>query len=66
MKKQMKREFDKFVKIMEKRLNYGQKKYGDGFMNKNLPNELLDEATDLSNYAFLLYLKAKEFNKKWE
>lgn len=64
MKKKMHSEFNKFVNLMEERMNYGQMKYGDDYKEKDIQKELLDEATDLANYAFLLYLKAKRFNEK--
>lgn len=58
----MKKSFNEFIKVMEKRINYGQKKYGDDYEEKDIKKEMLDEATDLANYAFLLYLKAKKFS----
>lgn len=60
----MHKEFTKFTKVMKDRMDMGLKKYGDNYNQKDILQELLDEAVDLSNYAFLLYLKAKEFNKK--
>jgi len=63
MKKEMQTEFNTYLKAMQKRMDMGQRKYGDNYNQKNLKQELLDEAIDLSNYAFLLYLKAKEYNE---
>jgi hypothetical protein len=59
-----KKEFDKFTAVMWKRLKEGEKKYGNKFKVANIKKEILDEATDLSNYSFLLYLQATKFNKR--
>jgi len=59
-----KKEFEKFTNEMWKRLKLGEKKYGDTFMTDNIKKELLDEATDLSNYALMLYLKALKFERR--
>jgi len=60
----MQAEFNKFIVEMQKRMDLGQEKYGDNYNSKNIKKELLDEAVDLSNYAFLLHLKAQQFNEK--
>jgi hypothetical protein len=59
-----KKEFDKFTRKMWKRLKEGEKKYGKKYKIVNIKNEILDEACDLSNYSYLLFLKVNEFNKK--
>ena len=59
-----KKEFKEFTDVMWKRLKEGEKKYGTKFEVANIKKELLDEATDLSNYSFLLYLQAIKFNEK--
>ncbi len=58
------KEFDKFTEEMWKRLKEGEKKYGTEYQVGDIQRSILEEGTDLSNYAFLLYLKTKQYNKK--
>lgn len=58
-----KREFERFTNKMWKRLKMGEKKYGTKYKTDNISKEMLEEAVDLSNYSFMLYLKSKEYNK---
>lgn len=59
-----KKEFDKFTKEMWNRLKMGEKKYGTNFKTGDIKKAILEEATDLSNYSFMLYLQTTKFNKK--
>lgn len=59
-----KKEFDNFTKEMWKRLKEGEKKYGTEYKVCDIEQSIIEEATDLSNYAFLLFLRTKEYNKK--
>jgi hypothetical protein len=59
-----KKEFDRFTKIMWKRLVDGEKKYGIKYKTAIISQEMLCEAADLSNYSYLLYLKAKKYTKR--
>jgi hypothetical protein len=61
-----KKEFDKFTKVMWERLEMGRKKYGDSFEDDDIIKEMISEATDLSNYALMLFLKSKKFAKKYK
>ena len=64
MKGITKKEFNDFTKEMWKRLKMGEKKYGCEFKIGDIKKAMLEEATDLSNYSFMLYLKGVKFNKK--
>jgi len=64
MKGISKRDFDSFTKKMWERLKMGEKKYGSKFKNGDIKKEMKDEAVDLCNYAFMLYLQSTKFNKK--
>ena len=59
-----KKDFEKFVKEMWERLKKGEKKYGGEYRKADIKKAILEEATDLANYAFMLYLKTKDFTKK--
>ncbi len=65
MKGITKKEFDAFIEEMWKRLKKGEKKYGSEFIENNLAISMVEEATDLANYSFMLFLKANKFNKKY-
>lgn len=54
------KEFNEFTNEMWKRLKEGERKYGTKYEHANIVREMLSEATDLSNYSFLLYLQAKQ------
>jgi len=65
MKGITKKEFDAFIEEMWERLKKGEKKYGSEFIENNLAISMVEEATDLANYSFMLFLKANKFNKKY-
>jgi hypothetical protein len=64
MKGISKKEFNNFTNQMWKRLKLGEKKYGFKFRTANIKKEMLEEAVDLANYDFMLYLKAVKFNRR--
>lgn len=59
-----KKDFDKFTKRMWERLKEGEKKYGEKYKIVNIKKEIEDEAVDLCNYSFMLFLKTKKYNGK--
>jgi hypothetical protein len=65
MKGITKEEFDKFTEEMWNRLKEGEKKYGCEYKNGDLAISMLEEATDLANYAFMIFLKALKFQEKF-
>jgi hypothetical protein len=58
------KDFDKYTNEMWKRLKMGEEKYGCEYKTGDLAQSMLEEGVDLSNYSFMIYLKAKAFNKK--
>jgi len=54
-----KKEFNKFTTEMWKRLKAGEKIYGDKYKSADIAKEMLEECSDISNYALLLYYQAK-------
>ena len=60
------KEFNAYVKEMWRKLKEGEKKYGMKFDTTNIKKEMLEEAVDLSNYSFMLYLQATKFGGKNE
>ena len=61
-----KKQFDKFTKEMWQRLKRGAEKYGDSYVTDDIKKELEDELQDVANYAFMLWLKVLEINKKYK
>jgi len=59
-----KEEFEKFTQEMWKRLKVGEKKYGCQYDTGDLAMSMIEEATDLANYSFMMYLKAIKFYKR--
>jgi len=59
------KDFKKYIKLMKKGLDVGQKKYGDkGIVNNSQIQMMEEEIRDFSTYGFLLYLKLQLFKRK--
>lgn len=65
MKGISKRDFESFTKKMWNRLKEGEKKYGCEYKESDIAKSMSEEAQDLANYSFMLYLKAKKFQQKY-
>jgi len=55
-----------FFKICYERLNEGEKVHGEKFETLDLFKEIEEELADVSNYAFLQYLKVLQLKAKVE
>lgn len=53
-----------FFKICYSRLEMGEKEDGDRFESLDLIEEIIEELADVSNYAFLQYLKLVKLKEK--
>jgi hypothetical protein len=53
-----------FFKICYSRLEMGEKEDGDRFESLDLIEEIIEELADVSNYAFLQYLKLLKLREK--
>jgi len=53
-----------FFKMCYERLEAGEKMYGDRFAELDLPKEIEQELADISNYAFLQYVKVQRLKSK--
>jgi len=60
----MKKELEEFFKRCYVRLEMGEKKFGYRFESLNLLEEIIDELADISNYAFLQYVKLTKIREK--
>jgi len=59
------KDFKKYIKLMKKGLEIGQKKYGDeGLMGDDQIVMMEEEIRDFSTYGFLLYLKLQLLKRK--
>ncbi len=65
MKGISKKQFDKFTSEMWIRLKEGEKKYGTEYKNSIISQAMLEEATDLANYSFMIYLKSLIYEKEF-
>jgi len=61
---EMKRFLKEFFKRCYNRLEIGERKGGDRFESLDLFEEIGDELADVSNYAFLQYVKLLKLKKK--
>lgn len=66
MSKINRKDFNKFIKDMWKRLERGKEKYGDTYEDDDIVKELEEELMDVANYAFMLWLKIIKISKKFK
>ena len=60
-----KKMFNKFTKFMYKGIKFGSKEYGDySYANLNMIKMMKEEARDLGCYAYFMFLKLEQLEKK--
>ena len=64
MDEQMKNRLQEFFTICYARLNQQDQSRGERFRNLDLYEEITQELADISNYAFLEYLKVSDLKSK--
>lgn len=64
MDEEMRNNLKEFFKRCYSRLEIGEKKGGDRFESLDLFEEISDELADISNYAFLQYVKLVRIKEK--
>lgn len=64
MNDEMKNYLKEFFKRCYNRLEMGEREGGDRFESLDLFEEISDELADISNYAFLQYIKLIKLKKK--
>jgi NTP pyrophosphatase (non-canonical NTP hydrolase) len=64
MDDEMKNNLKEFFKRCYSRLEIGERKGGDRFESLDLFEEITDELADISNYAFLQYIKLLKLKEK--
>lgn len=66
MDKSQQERLKEFFKVCYERLDAGDKLYGDRFETIDLLDEIEQELADVSNYAFLQYVKIELLKNKLE
>jgi hypothetical protein len=66
MDNEMKESLKEFFKRCYERLEMGEKEDGDRFESLELFEEICNELADVSNYAFLQYVKLMKLKEKME
>ena len=66
MKQETQIQLKEFFKICYARLEKGEGERGERYDHLDLFNEITEELADISNYAFLQYLKMSRLRRKFE
>jgi hypothetical protein len=64
MDEDTKRQLKEFFKVCWMRLETGEHKSGDHYMEIHLFDEITQELADVANYAFLQYMKMSQLRDK--
>lgn len=64
MEENIKRYLEDYVKICYSRLEKGSSIHHNAYEGLDLYNEIIQELADVSNYAFLEYVKVRELAEK--
>lgn len=64
MEEQTKQQLKEFFTICFSRLELGEEMHGERFKSIDLIEEIINELADISNYAFLQYLKLIKLKNK--
>ena len=63
---QMMAEYDKVIQDIKKRHVAGQAKYGEfSFLNRNMPEDMIDELADFINYGIYQIIKLRYFEDEF-
>lgn len=60
-KEMNKESFNEFKEKCWKKMEYGRKKYGDSFNDRDIRQEIEEDLIDVANYIYMLSLKVKRW-----